>query len=49
MLSKLKISSIKELLYYINDLDLKYRDVLNVNNSDMTFGVELEFVGLRLK
>lgn len=48
MLSKLKISSIKELLYYINDLELKYRDVLNVNNSDMTFGVELEFVGLKL-
>ena len=45
-LNKLDISSVIELFHYLNNLELEYRDMINVNNKNMTFGVELEFLGL---
>ena len=35
-----------ELFHYLNNLELEYRDTININNKNMTFGVELEFLGL---
>lgn len=45
-LNKLNISSVIELFHYLNNLEFEYRDMINVNNKNMTFGVELEFLGL---
>lgn len=45
-LNKLDISSVIELFHYLNNLELEYRDMINVNNKNMTFGVELEFLGV---
>lgn len=45
-LKDLEENSIKELLYYLNTLEIPYRDIININNKKMTFGVELEFLGL---
>lgn len=39
-------SDLKDLLYYLNKMDFLYREKLNINNQNLTFGVELEFSGL---